>query len=575
MSKKNLINFIAKIAIFSALSFILYIFPKFPLPFIFPEFLDIQFSNLPALLGGFVLGPLGGVLIVIIRFILKLVIITSSTAGVGEFADLLLGICVVLPSSLIYKYYRNKKGGYLSLGVSVVLWVVSSIFINLYINIPMYLKLYFNGNIEGLVTVCGIIKGINADNFYKYYTLYAVIPFNLLLSVMVALITALVYKRISNVFKKDFYKTNKIKMLVISDSFKGTLSSLEVGSIIKNNVNSEKYNCTYLPISDGGEGFLSVVQMWDKDNLVTYKANICNALGKESTCIYLYDKINEILYFELAECVGIKDLNKSDLNPFVASTYGLGLAVKEGILKCKPKKVILGIGGSASNDGGTGMLEAMGVKFIDKNNEEIHNLCNEKLKDVEKVELNDFNELIKSIQFEVLTDVSNPLLGPTGATYVFSPQKGAKVEELELLENNMKHFSEVVSSYFNNDQLHLIEGTGAAGGVGYALVSFMNAKLKLGIDVLLKNYHFDEIIKNYDIVITGEGRLDSQSLNGKVISGIMGYNPKKLEFVVGQNALEENIGYVVHSIVPTVATTEEALNNPKESLEKLIKEVYR
>ena len=139
----------------------------------------------------------------------------------------------------------------------------------------------------------------------------------------------------------------------------------------------------------------------------------------------------------------------------------------------------------------------------------------------------------------------------------------------------MKHFSEVVSSYFNNDQLHLIEGTGAAGGVGYALVSFVNAKLKLGIDVLLKNYHFDEILKNYDIVITGEGRLDSQSLNGKVISGIMGYNPKKLEFVVGQNALEENIGYVVHAIVPTVATTEEALSNPKESLEKLIKEVYR
>ena len=139
----------------------------------------------------------------------------------------------------------------------------------------------------------------------------------------------------------------------------------------------------------------------------------------------------------------------------------------------------------------------------------------------------------------------------------------------------MKHFSEVVSSYFNNDQLHLVPGAGAAGGVGYALLSFANAKLKLGIDVLLKNYHFDEIISKYDLVITGEGRLDSQSLNGKVISGIMGYKPKKLEFVVGQNALEENIGYVVHAIVPTVATTEEALSNPKESLAKLIKEVYR
>ena len=213
------------------------------------------------------------------------------------------------------------------------------------------------------------------------------------------------------------------------------------------------------------------------------------------------------------------------------------------------------------------------VRIIDKNNEEIHNLCNEKLKDVEKVELNEFNELIKSIQFEVLTDVSNPLLGPTGATYVFSPQKGAKVEELELLENNMKHFSQVVSSYFNNDQLHLIEGTGAAGGVGYALVSFMNAKLKLGIDVLLKNYHFDEILKNYDIVITGEGRLDSQSLNGKVISGIMSYSPKELEFVVGSCSLND-LPYKVHAIVPNSATLEEALSKPKESLSKLIKKKY-
>ena len=575
MSRKKLIDFTAKIAIFSALSFILYIFPKFPLPFIFPEFLDIQFSNLPALLGGFVLGPLGGVLIVVIRCVLKLIIVTSSTAGVGELADLLLGICVVLPSSLIYKFYRNKKGGYIALIVSVLLWVVSSVFINIYINVPMYLKLYCGGNVEKFISYCAIIKGINAENFLKYYTLYAVIPFNLLLSTMVAIITAIAYKRISNIFKREFFANRKTKVLVICDSFKGTLSSQEVGNIISENVNKKKYDCTYLPISDGGDGFLRLVQMWDKDNIVTYNANICNALRKESKCSYLFDKVNQILYVELAECVGIKDLKKSELNPYLASTYGLGLAVKDGILKCKPKKVIFGIGGSASNDGGAGMLEAMGVKFYDANNNLIINLCNNELKNIYRFELEEFNNLIKGIEFEVLTDVSNPLLGNTGATYVFSPQKGAKEEDLIILENNMKHYNKVVEEYFKKNDLHLVPGAGAAGGVGYALVSFMKAKLKLGIDVLLKNYHFDEIVKNYDLVITGEGRLDNQSLNGKVISGIMSYNPKRLEFVVGQNSLDDNLGYVIHSIVPTVATTEEALSNPKECLEKLIKQVYK
>lgn len=572
MKNKKLIDYISKIAIFSALSFILYLFPKFPLPF-FPSFLDVQFSNLPAILGGFVIGPLGGCLIVIVRCALKLLLGMSTTAGVGEIADLLLGVCVVLSSSLIYKKYKSKQGGVIALGVSTLCWVVSSIFINAYINIPFYINAFFGGDINGLVAVCKpVIKGINSSNFLEYYIKYAVIPFNLLLSTLVSLVTLIVYKRISNIFKKDFFAAGKKRILVICDSFKGTLSSKEVGEIVVNNVNKNKYIAEYLPISDGGEGFLDTLLKWNK-NLKEHYVFSCDAFRRANSSKYLFDKVNNILYFELAECVGIKDLNKDELNPFIASTYGLGIAIKEGILKHHPSKIVIGIGGSASNDGGTGMLEAMGVKFCDKDGNLIFGMCNKKLSSIYTLGTESFKKLINGIEFEVLTDVSNPLLGELGATYVFSPQKGATKNDLVALEENMSIYSQIVKKYFDDD-FSEIEGAGAAGGVGFAFIAFMNAKLSLGIDVLLKGYHFDELVEKYDLVITGEGKLDEQSLNGKVISGIMSYSPKNLEFVVGSCSLND-LPYKVHAIVPNSATLEEALSKPKESLSKLIKNDFK
>ena len=381
MKNKKLIDYISKVAIFSALSFILYLFPKFPLPF-FPSFLEVQFSNLPAILGGFVLGPLGGCLIVVVRFALKLIFGLSSTAGVGETADLLLGICVVLSSSLIYKYHKNKRGGVLALITSIVVWVIASVFVNYYINVPFFVKAYCGGDINGLVVICKpVIKGINSENFLEYYTKFAVIPFNLLLSTIVGIITFFVYKRISSIFRKDFFAAGKKRILVICDSFKGTLSSKEVGEIVVNNVNKNKYIAEYLPISDGGEGFLDTLLKWNK-NLKEYFQTTCDAFRRVNSSKYLFDKDTNTLYFELAECVGIKNLKKEELNPYLASTYGLGIAIKEAILKHQPSKIIVGIGGSASNDGGVGMLEAMGVKFCDKEGNVIYGMCNNKLKDL-------------------------------------------------------------------------------------------------------------------------------------------------------------------------------------------------
>ncbi len=197
---KKILDYMTKIAIFSALSTILYFFPKFPLPFLFPSFLDVQFSNLPAILGGFAMGPIGGVIIVVIRTLIKLPF--SSTAYVGEFGDLLIGLATVLTSSLIYKYCKTKKGGILGLIFGSLAWVVVAMIVNATILIPFYSKAF---GFSAVVEMCrSIFPKITETNFMVFYILGSILPFNLMLSFIVSIVTFLVYKRISALFKKDF-----------------------------------------------------------------------------------------------------------------------------------------------------------------------------------------------------------------------------------------------------------------------------------------------------------------------------------------------------------------------------------
>lgn len=206
MNKKNkkILDYMTKIAIFAALSSILYYIPKFPLPFLFPSFLEIQFSNLPAILGGFVMGPFGGCLIIIIKTLIKLP--SSSTAFVGEFADLLIGLATVLTSSLIYHKIKTKKGGVIALVCGAIAWVLMAIVANYSFLIDFYALYYADiGGMDMIVAACQkVLPNITKDNFMRYYIFGAVIPFNSLLSIVVSFVTFLVYKRISVIFKKDF-----------------------------------------------------------------------------------------------------------------------------------------------------------------------------------------------------------------------------------------------------------------------------------------------------------------------------------------------------------------------------------
>ncbi|MFP4287007.1 MAG: ECF transporter S component [Candidatus Izemoplasmataceae bacterium] len=185
---------IAVIANLAALSTLLYFFIKFPLPFIFPNFLDIQFSNLPAIIGGFMFGPAAGSLIVIVRQLIKLPF--SSTAGVGELADLLIGLATVITSSVIYKRMRNKKGAIIASVAGMLAWIMVGIIANYYILIPFYIEAYFAGDVSQLVDLLSVVPGINEDNYLWRYTVFTVIPFNLLLSFLVYGLTFIIYKRL-------------------------------------------------------------------------------------------------------------------------------------------------------------------------------------------------------------------------------------------------------------------------------------------------------------------------------------------------------------------------------------------
>ena len=575
-NKKNKIyNYITKIGVFTALSYLLYLV-KFPLPF-FPSFLEIQFSNIPLILGGFVLGPVGGIIIAVIRFLFKL--LSSHTQFIGELIDLLVSLCVVVTTSLIYQHHKNKKGGIISLIFGTVVWILVACVVNAYIAIPLYSKAF---GIDAVISlIAQAIKNITEENFLKYYILYAVIPFNLVLAIIVNLVTFLVYKRISLLFKKDFFKSYKVvnnnqrKALIMCDSFKGTMSSKEVNSTISDCLCNKGFYTETLSISDGGEGFLDTIEEI-YPNLKRININTVDAIKRPKSASFLLDDSNpnnKIGYFCLADSVGITYLKKEELSPFKASTYGLGKMFKEAIDKYHVNKIILGIGGSASTDAGTGILQAMGVKFFDENNSLITESGNIILSHIKSIDFTEFDNLIEGVEFKTLTDVTNPLCGPNGAAFVYGPQKGAYNEsDVILLDDNLRAFANVLEQKLNISYVNS-PGSGAAGGVGYIMKSCFNSQVEVGIDFVLKQLGFEKKSQEYDLIITGEGCFDEQSLNGKVISGIMKFNPKNLKIVCGFNKAN-NINIPIYSVVPLYASEEESLNNPIKSLRKLIDDVF-
>lgn len=355
-----------------------------------------------------------------------------------------------------------------------------------------------------------------------------------------------------------------MKILVACDSFKGSLTSIEIGKIVKEELSKKNHNVDYIAISDGGEGFLDSIEACIPCHKETVFAK--NAIGVLKKCHYLY--LGDTLYVELAEVVGIKDLKESELSPYHANTYGLGEVVKHAIKKHNIKHVVFGLGGSASTDGGSGLLEALGAKFY-QDDKLITNIDNEKLALITHVDFTDVHKLTKGIDALILTDVSNELLGENGAAYIFGPQKGASSQDVVVLDNNLRHFVSILKQ----DDLAKLKGTGAAGGSTFGIMNAFLTNVELGIKYILKLVDFKNLVKEYDLIITGEGKFDEQSKMGKVYQGIVEVldDLTKLKVICALNDTNDEF---VYSIVPSICTKEESLNNPKESLIKLLNKMF-
>ncbi|MCD6435539.1 MAG: glycerate kinase, partial [Clostridiales bacterium] len=270
---------------------------------------------------------------------------------------------------------------------------------------------------------------------------------------------------------------------------------------------------------------------------------------------------------------GISLLNNGELNPLYTSSFGVGELILDAISN-GAKYLIIGIGGTSTNDGGSGMLEAMGVKFFDKGKNEIFALNGEKINLIDSFNSDIFEKLVSDITLDIACDVDNPLLGPNGATLTFAPQKGANNNSCKLLEKGMFNFANIIENHFGKE-LRNIPGTGAAGGLGMCFLSFFNSYLKKGIDLVLDTLEFDSYLDNCDLVITGEGKMDSQTERGKVPLGILNRTlSKQIKTIaicgIKDSDFNNTLYNKIFPIVPRITSLEESLLNPEKYLTELI-----
>jgi len=314
------------------------------------------------------------------------------------------------------------------------------------------------------------------------------------------------------------------KVILAPDSFKGTMSSIKICNIMEEAIKKHipDIDVIKIPVADGGEGtvecFLealggSVVQVMVSGPFFDKINSFYGILPDRTTAI-----------IEMAAAAGLP-LTGDKKDPMITTTYGVGELIKHAVIENGCRKIIIGLGGSSTTDGGTGMASALGIKFYDEKNEEFIPVGGT----LEKITRIDLSGLIKEIEDSKILgmcDVDNPLYGKNGAAYVFGPQKGANDISVRLLDKGLEHLSNQLKKQFNMD-LAQKPGAGAAGGLGAGIIAFLNGSLESGIETVLDTVRFDTLLDGANIVFTGEGKIDGQSLRGKVVAGVAGRAKKQ------------------------------------------------
>lgn len=307
-----------------------------------------------------------------------------------------------------------------------------------------------------------------------------------------------------------------MKIVIAIDSLKGSLSSMEAGNAIKEGVLKVSPEAQVLvkPLADGGEGTTEALSEGLGGEMV--QVEVHGPMDVPVTAAYGWIRENKTAVMEMAAAAGITLVGK-EKQPLHATTYGVGEMIRDAV-KRGCRNFVIGIGGSATNDCGIGMLTALGFEFLDASGNPV-GIDADALKDVERIRTDHVMPELEECSFRVACDVTNPLCGPNGATFIYGPQKGVTEEMKEKLDQDLGHFAEVTKRCLNADCADM-EGAGAAGGLGYAFMAYLKADLRPGIDLVLEAVDMDEAMKGADLVFTGEGRLDHQTAMGKAPVGI-------------------------------------------------------
>ncbi|MGF6269926.1 glycerate kinase [Lelliottia nimipressuralis] len=362
-----------------------------------------------------------------------------------------------------------------------------------------------------------------------------------------------------------------MKIVIAPDSYKESLSALEVATAIEQGFREIFPDAHYvkLPVADGGEGTVEAMVAATQGGII--KVRVTGPLGENAEGFYGLSGDEQSAFIEMAAASGLEMVAPSLRNPLKTTSWGTGELIRHA-LDAGVKHIIIGIGGSATNDGGAGMVQALGAKLLDAEDNPI-GMGGGELEKLARIDISELDTRLANCRIEVACDVTNPLTGKEGASAVFGPQKGATPEMIARLDDSLAHYAKIIARDLDIDVLNL-EGGGAAGGMGAALYAFCGAELRQGIEIVTDALHLDNHVADADLVITGEGRIDSQTIHGKVPVGVAKVAKRYNKPVIGiAGSLTADVGVVhehgidaVFSVIYTVCTLEEALKNAEENV---------
>ncbi|MFN1128680.1 glycerate kinase [Lelliottia nimipressuralis] len=362
-----------------------------------------------------------------------------------------------------------------------------------------------------------------------------------------------------------------MKIVIAPDSYKESLSALEVATAIEQGFREIFPDAHYvkLPVADGGEGTVEAMVAATQGGII--KVRVTGPLGENVEGFYGLSGDEQSAFIEMAAASGLEMVAPSLRNPLKTTSWGTGELIRHA-LDAGVKHIIIGIGGSATNDGGAGMVQALGAKLLDAEDNPI-GMGGGELEKLARIDISELDTRLANCRIEVACDVTNPLTGKEGASAVFGPQKGATPEMIARLDDSLAHYAKIIARDLDIDVLNL-EGGGAAGGMGAALYAFCGAELRQGIEIVTDALHLDNHVADADLVITGEGRIDSQTIHGKVPVGVAKVAKRYNKPVIGiAGSLTADVGVVhehgidaVFSVIYTVCTLEEALKNAEENV---------